>query len=39
MSNTVSCVVNLRPHSGQVRLRRMALPSSVDRLSMTRVSG
>ncbi|GAA3430081.1 hypothetical protein GCM10018953_72650 [Streptosporangium nondiastaticum] len=39
MSRTVSCVVNLRPHSGHVRLRRMAPPSSVDRLSMTRVSG
>jgi hypothetical protein len=39
MSNTVSWVVNLRPHSGQVRLRLMAAPSSVDRLSMTLVSG
>ena len=27
------------PHYGRVRLRRMAPPSSVDLLSMTRVSG
>ncbi|GII71263.1 hypothetical protein Sme01_37390 [Sphaerisporangium melleum] len=39
ISNTVSCVVNRRPHSGQVRRRRMAAPSSVERLSMTLVSG
>jgi hypothetical protein len=39
MSSTVSCVVNLRPHAGQVRLRRIAAPSSVERLSMTLVSG
>src|SRR5690606_2171139 len=39
MRSTVSCVVNRRPHSGQVRLRLIAAPSSVERLSMTRVSG
>ncbi|GAA3465623.1 hypothetical protein GCM10018965_001750 [Nonomuraea roseola] len=39
ISRTVSCVVNLRPHSGQVRRRLMAPPSSVERLSMTLVSG
>src|SRR6185437_15182413 len=36
---TVSCVVNLRPHSGQDRRRRIAAPSSAVRLSMTRLSG
>ena len=39
MSSTVSWVVNLRPHSGQLRRRRIAAPSSVERLSMTLVSG
>ncbi|GAA4535352.1 hypothetical protein GCM10023096_83860 [Nonomuraea ferruginea] len=32
-------MVNRRPHSGQVRLRLIAAPSSVERLSMTLVSG
>jgi hypothetical protein len=36
---TDSCVVNLRPHSGQERRRRIAAPSSAVRLSMTRLSG
>jgi hypothetical protein len=36
---TDSCVVNLRPHSGHDRLRRIAVPSSATRLSMTRLSG
>ncbi|GAA5085376.1 hypothetical protein GCM10023259_097460 [Thermocatellispora tengchongensis] len=39
ISSTFSCVVNLRPHWGHVRRRRMAAPSSVERLSITRVSG
>jgi hypothetical protein len=36
---TVSCVVNLRPHSGQDLRRRMAAPSSAVLLSITRLSG
>jgi hypothetical protein len=36
---TVSCVVNLRPHSGQDLRRRIAAPSSAVRLSITRLSG
>jgi hypothetical protein len=36
---TVSWVVNLRPHEGQARRRRIAAPSSAVRLSMTRLSG
>ena len=36
---TVSCVVNRRPHSGHDRRRRIAVPSSAVRLSMTRLSG
>ncbi|BAS08503.1 hypothetical protein AHiyo4_19250 [Arthrobacter sp. Hiyo4] len=35
----VSTVVNLRPHSGHCRRRRMAEPSSAMRLSTTRESG
>jgi hypothetical protein len=31
-------VVNLRPHEGHARRRRMAAPSSAVRLSMTRLS-
>jgi hypothetical protein len=31
--------VNLRPQEGQLRRRRIAAPSSVERLSMTLVSG
>src|SRR5215813_5280200 len=36
---TVSWVVNLRPHEGHARRRRIAVPSSPVRLSMTRLSG
>jgi len=36
---TDSCVVNRRPHSGQDLRRRIAVPSSATRLSMTRLSG
>jgi hypothetical protein len=39
ISRTVSCVVNRRPHSGHARRRRIAAPSSVERLSITRLSG
>jgi hypothetical protein len=39
ISSTLSCVVNLLPHSGQERRRLMAAPSSVERLSMTLLSG
>jgi hypothetical protein len=35
---TVSCVVNRLPHSGHDRRRRIAVPSSAVRLSMTRLS-
>src|SRR5262245_5123992 len=35
---TVSWVVNLRPHEGHARRRRIAAPSSAVRLSMTRLS-
>jgi hypothetical protein len=38
MRITVSWVVNLRPHSGHDRRRRIAAPSSAVRLSMTRLS-
>ena len=36
---TDSCVVNRRPHSGQDRRLRIAVPSSATRLSITRLSG
>ena len=36
---TVSWVVNRRPHSGHARRRRIAVPSSAVRLSMTLLSG
>jgi hypothetical protein len=36
---TVSWVVNRRPHSGHDLRRRIAVPSSAVRLSMTRLSG
>src|SRR5215469_18396474 len=36
---TVSWVVNRRPHDGQDRRRRIAVPSSAVRLSMTLLSG
>src|SRR3569833_853674 len=39
ISRTVSCVVNRRPHSAHDRRRRIAAPSSVERLSITRLSG
>jgi hypothetical protein len=39
MRMTDSCVVNRRPHSGQDRRRRIAVPSSATRLSITRLSG
>ncbi|GII64994.1 hypothetical protein Skr01_50790 [Sphaerisporangium krabiense] len=39
ISNTVSWVVNRRPHCEHVRRRLIAAPSSVDRLSITLVSG
>jgi hypothetical protein len=35
---TVSCVVNRRPQAGHARRRRIAVPSSPVRLSMTRLS-
>jgi hypothetical protein len=36
---TDSWVVNRRPHSGQDRRLRIAVPSSATRLSTTRLSG
>jgi hypothetical protein len=36
---TVSCVVNLLPHSGHDLRRRIAAPSSAVRLSITLLSG
>ena len=36
---TDSCVVNRRPHSGHDLRRRIAVPSSATRLSMTLLSG
>jgi hypothetical protein len=36
---TVSWVVNRRPHSGHDLRRLIAEPSSVERLSITRLSG
>jgi len=38
MSSTVSWVVNLLSQAGQERRRRIAVPSSAARLSITRVS-
>jgi hypothetical protein len=38
ISAALSTVVNRRPHSGQLRRRRIAVPSSELRESMTRLS-